>query len=89
MGLRGRRVGQVFCQYRDAVTVPAGNLYVGGRCSAELLQLVPLLRGFDGLDVGLQGGQLLGRNENLDAAWYAGLAANEAGAFEIEDHLVY
>jgi hypothetical protein len=26
---------------------------------------------------------------NLDAAWYAGLAANEAGAFEIEDHLVY
>jgi hypothetical protein len=31
---------------------------------------------------------VLGRNENFDAAWHAGLPANESRAFEGEDHLV-
>ena len=35
-----------------------------------------------------QDGQVLGRNEHLDAARDAGLAADEAGAFEGEHHLV-
>jgi hypothetical protein len=50
--------------------------------------LVPRHRGFDRLDVGLQDGYVLGRDEDLDAARDAGLASDEASAFEGEDHLV-
>jgi len=50
--------------------------------------LVPLHRGFDRLDLSLQHGQVLGRDENLDAAWDAGLPPNEPRAFEGEDHLM-
>jgi hypothetical protein len=31
---------------------------------------------------------VLGRQKNLDASWYAGLAADEAVAFESYDHLM-
>lgn len=58
-------------------------------CLRRLLtHLVPRHRGFDRLDVGLQDGYVLGRDEDLDAARDAGLASDEASAFEGEDHLV-
>ena len=50
--------------------------------------LVPRHRGFDWLDVCVQDGQVLWRNQNLDAARDTGLAADEASAFEGENHLV-
>lgn len=57
------------------------------RDEATLL-LVPRHRGFDWLDVCVQDGQVLWRNQNLDAARDTGLAADEASAFEGENHLV-
>jgi hypothetical protein len=50
--------------------------------------LVPPHRGFDCLIRGYQDGQILGCNENLDAARDTGLAADEAFSFEGENHLV-
>ena len=44
--------------------------------------LVPRRRGFDGLIVSEQGGQMLWRDEDFDAARYAGLASDEACAFQ-------
>src|ERR1043166_3190874 len=65
--------------------------YRPGRQMASLTRstgLVPRHRGFDRLDVSLQYGQILWRNENGDAARHARLPTNEAGALEGEDHLV-
>lgn len=50
--------------------------------------LVPRHRGFDRLDVGFQEWQVLGRHEDFDAARDPGLSADEASAFEGENHLV-
>jgi hypothetical protein len=40
------------------------------------------------LDAGLQDGQILGGDEDLDAARHAGLSSDEACALEGEDHVV-
>src|SRR5262245_22673337 len=46
-------------------------------------------RSFDRLEVGFQDGDVLGRHENFDAAWDAGLTTDQTFAFESEDHLVH
>ena len=66
------------------------NASRGGSLSAEVGRaLVPRHRGFDGLIWSHSRiGRVLGSNEELDASCDARLTANEAGAFEGENHLM-
>ena len=59
-----------------------------GGAKNQIQALVPRHGGFDRLDVSLQYGQILWRNENRDAARRARLPTNEAGTLESEDHMV-